>query len=355
MRNGFAFNVQEFLIAVAEGREDLQSVPAAERPFKAAGLWRPRRNRFRFRKFRTCRRLKRDVSVESIRAHRSNAPTGIERLQHAVNWLLGPEPINGKRPGHLWPRWIFLRALGLIYFSAFYSLVFQIKGLIGPNGLLPAGLSAGGHVRSFRSAAILVCPTLLWIGSEQSHADGDLLDRADRFGASGFQCVAAGNALRLFRLLFSFVAPRRIFPATNRTGCCSKRDLSRCFSRRRDSGRDWGEAIRLRARVCSCCNGNGSAFISNRAWRRFEAAILRGAISRRWTITIRTARYRRGLDGTCSIYRTGFTRGRLYSRSRLSLCWCGCFFLPRRFPDYLLLYRDAIRNRNHPDRELHVS
>lgn len=59
-------------------------------------------------------------------------------LQRVVNWLLGPEPITLKRPGHLWPRWIFLRALGLIYLSAFYSLLFQIKGLIGPNGILPA-------------------------------------------------------------------------------------------------------------------------------------------------------------------------------------------------------------------------
>ena len=38
----------------------------------------------------------------------------------------------------LLPRWLFLRALGLIYFSAFYSLVFQIRGLIGPDGILPA-------------------------------------------------------------------------------------------------------------------------------------------------------------------------------------------------------------------------
>ncbi|HTP43167.1 MAG TPA: hypothetical protein VMJ13_01315, partial [Candidatus Acidoferrum sp.] len=38
MRNGFEFNAQEFLIGVAEGRNNLQSVPAAERPFKAAGL-----------------------------------------------------------------------------------------------------------------------------------------------------------------------------------------------------------------------------------------------------------------------------------------------------------------------------
>ncbi|MGA7839510.1 MAG: hypothetical protein WCA34_01235, partial [Candidatus Acidiferrales bacterium] len=71
-----------------------------------------------------------------------------------VNWLLGPEPITEKRPGHLWPRWIFLRALGLIYFSAFYSLLFQIKGLIGPNGILPAAdylqaVSAALHLQSY--------------------------------------------------------------------------------------------------------------------------------------------------------------------------------------------------------------
>jgi len=38
MRNGFVFNAQEFLIGVAEGRDSLQTVPAVERPFKAAGL-----------------------------------------------------------------------------------------------------------------------------------------------------------------------------------------------------------------------------------------------------------------------------------------------------------------------------
>jgi len=35
-------------------------------------------------------------------------------------------------------RWFFLRALGLIFFSAFYSLWFQIHGLIGERGILPA-------------------------------------------------------------------------------------------------------------------------------------------------------------------------------------------------------------------------
>jgi lipase maturation factor 1 len=37
------------------------------------------------------------------------------------------------------PRWIFLRALGLIFLSAFYSLARQARGLIGEHGILPAG------------------------------------------------------------------------------------------------------------------------------------------------------------------------------------------------------------------------
>ena len=32
---------------------------------------------------------------------------------------------------HFLARWLFLRALGLIYFSAFFALLFQIRGLIG--------------------------------------------------------------------------------------------------------------------------------------------------------------------------------------------------------------------------------
>ena len=36
------------------------------------------------------------------------------------------------------PRWIFLRCLGAIYFSAFYSLIRQVKGLVGSDGILPA-------------------------------------------------------------------------------------------------------------------------------------------------------------------------------------------------------------------------
>ena len=84
----------------------------------------------------------------------------LEKFQAIVSWLLGPEPITDKRPGHLWPRWIFLRALGLIYFSAFYSLLFQIKGLIGPDGILPAQdyLQAVGASSFMRSVFCLRQP-----------------------------------------------------------------------------------------------------------------------------------------------------------------------------------------------------
>jgi hypothetical protein len=81
---------------------------------------------------------------------------------HVIRWLFDSD--FGLRD-RLLPRWIFLRALGLVYFSAFYSLAFQIKGLIGPDGILPAKqyLDAVGHsggVEKFWYA-----PTLLWISS----------------------------------------------------------------------------------------------------------------------------------------------------------------------------------------------
>src|SRR6478672_5585288 len=62
----------------------------------------------------------------------------LDRISHTAEWLLGPEAPAESPRTHLLPRWIFLRALGVIYFSAFYSLLFQIKGMIGPHGILPA-------------------------------------------------------------------------------------------------------------------------------------------------------------------------------------------------------------------------
>ena len=62
-------------------------------------------------------------------------------------------------------RWLFLRALGLIYFSAFFSLAFQIRGLIGPKGVLPADEFLE-HVRhGLGSMRLWYAPTVLWLGA----------------------------------------------------------------------------------------------------------------------------------------------------------------------------------------------
>jgi len=70
-------------------------------------------------------------------------------------------------------RWVWLRALGGIFFSAFIALRFQIDGLIGPRGLLPASTYLDdvrtyiGPLRRF-----WFTPSLFWIsaGEPMLHA-----------------------------------------------------------------------------------------------------------------------------------------------------------------------------------------
>jgi hypothetical protein len=80
----------------------------------------------------------------------------------AVRWLLDSEHGASDR---LIPRWLFLRAMGLIYFSAFFSLIFQIRGLIGREGILPASDYLQAVEHSFGHARFWFAPTLLWFSS----------------------------------------------------------------------------------------------------------------------------------------------------------------------------------------------
>jgi hypothetical protein len=80
----------------------------------------------------------------------------------AVRWLFDSEHGASDR---LIPRWLFLRAMGLIYFSAFFSLIFQIRGLIGPEGILPASDYLQAVEHSFGHARFWFAPTLLWFSS----------------------------------------------------------------------------------------------------------------------------------------------------------------------------------------------
>ncbi len=80
-----------------------------------------------------------------------------------IRWLFSSA--KGPTDRYL-PRWLFLRALGLIYFSAFLSLVFQIRGLIGPQGILPANeyLDAVAHSLG-QVRGLWFAPTLFWFSA----------------------------------------------------------------------------------------------------------------------------------------------------------------------------------------------
>jgi hypothetical protein len=81
---------------------------------------------------------------------------------YALRWLFDS---RYGAPDRLIPRWIFLRALAAIYFSAFYSLLFQIKGLISPQGILPASEYLAAVARAVPSSRYWYAPSLFWISS----------------------------------------------------------------------------------------------------------------------------------------------------------------------------------------------
>ena len=79
-----------------------------------------------------------------------------------IRWLFDSR--NGPADRFL-SRWIFLRALGLIYFSAFFPLVFQIRGLIGPQGILPAGEYLKSVSEQLGYTRYWYVPSVLWFSS----------------------------------------------------------------------------------------------------------------------------------------------------------------------------------------------
>src|SRR5690348_635946 len=79
-------------------------------------------------------------------------------------WLFASDPAQATR--RLAARWLFLRALGLIFFSAFYSLLRQVRGLIGPEGLLPAEQYLQAIRQISGASRYWYVPTLLWLKSD---------------------------------------------------------------------------------------------------------------------------------------------------------------------------------------------
>jgi hypothetical protein len=85
------------------------------------------------------------------------------RFNSLFDYVFGSEAPSTR--GHLRARWLWLRALGLIFFSAFYSLLFQIRGLIGPDGILPAGRYLSALHEQAGARAYWYVPSLLWLSS----------------------------------------------------------------------------------------------------------------------------------------------------------------------------------------------
>jgi lipase maturation factor 1 len=98
-------------------------------------------------------------------------PGASYNLPTTMGWVLRSRiaDLFASRPGttnHLIPRWLFLRALAVIYFSAFFSLLFQIRGLIGPAGILPAARYLEEIAQTLgHRVGLWYAPTVFWFSS----------------------------------------------------------------------------------------------------------------------------------------------------------------------------------------------
>lgn len=121
--------------------------------------------------------------------------------------LLGIDPDTGFRLA----RWLFLRALGLIYVTAFVSLWVQVHGLVGERGILPADAYLGGVRAAGNGPGPLRVPTLFWL-----RADDGALHLGCAAGVALGLLLTAGVApavclLLLWALYLSFAAVGRVF------------------------------------------------------------------------------------------------------------------------------------------------
>lgn len=82
---------------------------------------------------------------------------------HAIKDFSGYGPDSS----YLWPRWLVLRAVGLVYVIIFTGIIGESAALVGPNGLAPmAGLIA--QLREAHDSllvAVIKAPTLFWLNA----------------------------------------------------------------------------------------------------------------------------------------------------------------------------------------------
>ncbi len=71
-----------------------------------------------------------------------------------------------EKDAYVCTQWLFLRALGLIYFLAFVSLGLEIHGLLGSRGILPVSTYLTSLTDSLPpDMAVAIAPSLVWFNS----------------------------------------------------------------------------------------------------------------------------------------------------------------------------------------------
>src|SRR5256885_10998102 len=95
--------------------------------------------------------------MEWLAAEVQAALAGVDQFSR---WLVGAA--DGKASYEL-TRWVFLRAVGVIYLIAFLSLWPQLRGLIGPQGILPAQDLLAAARRQLGGERFHLVPTLFWL------------------------------------------------------------------------------------------------------------------------------------------------------------------------------------------------
>jgi hypothetical protein len=85
------------------------------------------------------------------------------QVDRAFRWLFSSA--EGARD-RLIPRWLFLRALAGIYFSAFLAMAYQARGLIGPDGIFPVRPYLDAVTQHFPGVdRFWYAPSVFWLGS----------------------------------------------------------------------------------------------------------------------------------------------------------------------------------------------
>ncbi len=114
-------------------------------------------------------------------------------------------------PSYYKVRWLFLRLLGFVYFSAFGSYYLQSDGLLGHDGILPAAQFLSALKEHLGAAAYHLVPTLFWLGASDAALRGAALAGA-ALGALLVLDVAPGPVcLVLWALYLSIVNVGRNF------------------------------------------------------------------------------------------------------------------------------------------------